>query len=298
MARRRKYKRRRTRGRFAFLYKLLTFAVVCGAAAVALAYFFKVETIVVTGNARYSEAQIVEASGLQIGDNMFLLNKYETSERITSALPYVATVRISRQLPGTLVVSLTECSAPAALVQDGKAWLLSGDGKVVDSVAPSQASRYTQITGLHITEPAVGQVIRVAEEDESRRRALIALLGQLNEKEMLSGTDTIALDDLSLITMQYLERFEVRLSWDADFDYKLDYLSAVIGRLEANETGIIDMTQPEKVSFIPIRQHKAPSVPADSAETSAPEDPSRTAAENTAENTENENFLRKTPSDT
>ena len=36
-----------------------------------------------------------------------------------------------------------------------------------------------------------------------------------------------------------------------DFDYKLDYLMAVVERLEVNETGAIDMTQKGKASFIP-----------------------------------------------
>lgn len=257
MARKRsKYKRRRTRGRFAFLYKALTFLVICGAIAVALAFFFKVETIVVTGNARYSEQQIVEASGLHIGDNMFLLNKYDTSDRITSALPYVATVRISRQLPGTLVVDLSECTAPAAILHDGKAWLLSGEGKVVDSVTVSQSAQYTVITGLDIIDPAVGKVITVAPEDEDLRTELIELLRRLSEKNMLADTDSISLEDPSLITMQFMERFEVRIPHGADFNYKLDYLTAVIQRLEANETGTIDMTQEEKVSFIPTRQHQ------------------------------------------
>lgn len=268
MARKRsKYKRRRTRGRFAFLYKALTFLVICGAIAVALAFFFKVETIVVTGNSRYSEQQIVEASGLHIGDNMFLLNKYDTSDRITSALPYVATVRISRQLPGTLVVELNECTAPAAILHDGKAWLLSGEGKVVDSVTVSQSAQYTVITGLDIIEPEVGKIITVAPEDEDLRTELIDLLHRLSEKNMLADTDSISLEDPSLITMQFMERFEVRIPHGADFNYKLDYLTAVIQRLEANETGTIDMTQDEKVSFIPTRRRQVkPTAPEDAPE--------------------------------
>ena len=39
--------------------------------------------------------------------------------------------------------------------------------------------------------------------------------------------------------------------WDADFDYKLDYLAAVVDKLEDNEKGTIDMTQEGKASFIP-----------------------------------------------
>ena len=51
--------------------------------------------------------------------------------------------------------------------------------------------------------------------------------------------------------MKYLDRFEVTLRRDADLDYKLEYLLAVVERLEVNEKGRIDMTQEDKASFIP-----------------------------------------------
>ena len=147
MARRRSYHRKRRQGRFSFLYKILIFVAICGAIAVALALFFKVDTITVTGNSRYTANQIIEASGIETGDNMFFLNKYHASERITAALPYVETVRISRQLPDTLVVTVTECTAPAAVSQDGKLWLLSGDGKIVDAKT-GDGKQYAVVEGL------------------------------------------------------------------------------------------------------------------------------------------------------
>ena len=49
MARRRRYTRKRRQGQFSFLYKILIFVAICGAIGVALALFFKVETVTVTG---------------------------------------------------------------------------------------------------------------------------------------------------------------------------------------------------------------------------------------------------------
>ena len=225
MARRRSYHRKRRQGRFSFLYKILIFVAICGAIAVALALFFKVDTITVTGNSRYTANQIIEASGIETGDNMFFLNKYHASERITAALPYVETVRISRQLPDTLVVTVTECTAPAAVSQDGKLWLLSGDGKIVDAKT-GDGKQYAVVEGL-------------------------TLLGLLRDKDMLGDVQTIDLSDTASVVMRYLDRFDVTFRWDADFDYKLDYLLAVVERLEVNEKGTIDMTQEGKASFIP-----------------------------------------------
>ena len=242
MARRRSYQRKRRQGRFSFLYRILVFVAICGAIAVALALFFKVETITVTGNSRYTAKQIVEAGGMQVGDNMFFLNKYKASEKITASLPYVETVRISRQLPNTLVVTVTECTAPAAVAQDGKLWLLSGDGKIVDEKT-GDGKQYALVKGLSLLDPQVGTDIQVPEEEQSS--------ALLRDKNMLSDVQTIDLSDTASVVMGYLDRFDVTFRWDADFDYKLDYLLAVVERLEVNETGSIDMTQEGKASFIP-----------------------------------------------
>lgn len=186
MARRRSYHRKRRQGRFSFLYKILIFVAICGAIAVALALFFKVDTITVTGNSRYTANQIIEASGIETGDNMFFLNKYHASERITAALPYVETVRISRQLPDTLVVTVTECTAPAAVSQDGKLWLLSGDGKIVDAKT-GDGKQYAVVEGLTLLEPQVGADLQVPEEQQPSARLLLTLLGLLRDKDMLGG---------------------------------------------------------------------------------------------------------------
>ena len=252
MARKRsKYNRKRARGRFSFLYKLLALVVICGAIAVALTLFFKVETTPVIGSVRYSPEEVLEASGIQVGDNLFLMNKFNAAESITAKLPYVESVQIRRQIPSTLQIYVTECTAPAAVKQGNTVWLISGAGKIVDSLGVAAWKDYPQITGIDLIDPAIGQTIQVESEVENVQPLLFSLLQQLAEKEMLADVQAIRMEDPSVITLRYLDRFDVIFGYDADFAYKLDYLRAVVERLENNETGSIDMTQNDKASFIP-----------------------------------------------
>lgn len=251
MARRNRYNRKRRRGGFSFIYKLLTFVVICAAIAVALTLFFKVEDITVTGNARYTEETIIAASGIEYEDNMFLMNKYNASDAITSALPYIETVQIRRALPDGLIIAVTECSAPAAITHNGKAWLLSTQCKVVDSKPASAASQYAQVVGITLTDAAVGLPITADEASAASEELLRQLLPLLTDKNMLSDVQKIDFSDESLLTLRYLDRFDVTLRRDADLNYKLNYLLAVVERLEVNEKGRIDMTQEDKASFIP-----------------------------------------------
>ena len=132
MAGRKRRRRRRRRGDLSFLYKLVTFFVICGAIVAALAVFFKVDTIEVTGNSRYSAQEVLDSAGLSVGDNMFLLNKYDAAAKITKELPYVSAVRISRRLPDTLVLEVEEIQQPAALETADGVWLVSAGGKVLE----------------------------------------------------------------------------------------------------------------------------------------------------------------------
>ena len=166
MARRRHSNRRRRRGNFGFLYKLLSVLVICAAVVMALTLFFRVDTIEVTGTERYTEKDVIEASGIQLGDNLFLLNKYEAARSIAEQLPYIdiEDIRIRRELPDTLLIDVAECGTPLAVIQDGSAWLLSPKGKIVEQLPASQAGDYAVIDGCELLAPSVGTDIALSPE--------------------------------------------------------------------------------------------------------------------------------------
>ena len=248
---RKRYTRRRSKGRFAFLYKLLAFVVTCTAIALALTLFFRIRTINVSGNSRYDREVIIQAAQVKEGDNLFLLNKYDAAARIRKTLPYVETVQFRRVLPNKLVVQVTECQDPVAIKQDGTVYLLCDKGTIVDTVSAAKWSQYIQIEGLTLLDPQVGAEARAAATQQSVLERLLTILTLLDDKGMLHQVQVIDLSDAARITIRYTDRFDVQFLWDADFDYKLDYLAAVVDKLEDNEKGTIDMTQEGKASFIP-----------------------------------------------
>lgn len=241
MARRKRNNRRRRRGSFAALYRLLCLALIVGAVAAALALFFKVEHIVVTGNSRYSAEEVVTAGGVKRDDNLYLMNKYDVAGRICGALPYVESVSIKRGLPDTLHIHVTECVCRAAIEQNGQSWILCSSGKITDTVGGSSPEGHTRITGLALAEPQIGAVMKTAEEDEYRRGRLLELLGCLREKNMLADMQEIRLEESECIVLRYLDRLDVEIPWDSDFGYKMDFLLAVVEKLEDYETGTLKM---------------------------------------------------------
>ena len=209
MARRRGSARRRRRGSGGFLYKLLSVLLICGCLVAAITLFFQVDTVVITGEKRYTEAEIREASGVEDGDNLFLLNKYQVIRNIADALPYIEieNTTIQRKLPDTLLIQVRECGDPLAWEQDGIVWLVSPAGKIVEQ--KTSTAGYPTIDGCRLLAPSV-----------------LTVQG-----------------DLAYISMDYMDRFTVKLDYDADFANKLQLLDLSInsGKIQDNMTGTFDM---------------------------------------------------------
>lgn len=215
----------------------------------ALSLFFKADQIFVTGTSRYSQQQVVQASGIRQGGNLFLLNKHQAAAAITEQLPYVESVRIRRQLPNALRIEITECTHPLALEQDGVVWLLNGNGKLIDQLQPGQGESYPLAEGISLTGPQLGQLAVPADAD--KWDILQQLWQLLRSKDMAGDIQSIDLSDASRITLRYLDRFDVVLKKDDDFDYRLNYLAAVIGRLDSSDQGTIQWDKDGKARFIP-----------------------------------------------
>lgn len=252
MARRKYSKRRRRRGNFGFLYKLLSVLVICGAIVAALTLFFRVNEITVSGQQRYTAEEIQAASGVELGDNLYLLNKYDIVQNILKELPYIETIRVNRKLPSTLLIDIQESGRPLAVVQDGIAWLVSAGGKIVDQVSESAAGDYGRISGCELLAPSVGTSIALATEYVSQQTSLVALLTALEDAGVTDLVDSIRLDDLAYINMDYDGRFTVRMEYNADYDWELEKLTRTLAReeIQSNMTGTIDLTLGDEVHLI------------------------------------------------
>ena len=155
-ARRSRKGRRRNRGRFGGLYKLLSILLILAAIILGCVVFFRVNTMLVEGNSRYTAEEVIAASGVQQGDNLFALNKSHMISQILTRLPYVDDLSIQRKLPDTLVFYVTE-SVPVAWVESGgTCWLLDHRCKILEAGDSSLTENLPQVMGLTPLDPSVG----------------------------------------------------------------------------------------------------------------------------------------------
>lgn len=84
----------------------------------------------VRGNGRVSTEELVDATGIEIGDHLLGVSTDQVSQRLKE-LPWVADVRVERILPSSLKLTVEE-REPALMVRAGQAsYLTDSDGLVL-----------------------------------------------------------------------------------------------------------------------------------------------------------------------
>ena len=250
MARRRRNKRYR-RGRLTVFIRFFSFVLICAAIVTALILFFRVEDVLVEGGVRYTEAEILEAAGIEEGENLFLLDRNAIAREITGRLPYVQSVQTRLRLPDTVVVEITETTAAAAVESGEELWLISGQGKVLERGESAAAESYPVVTGCTLLLPTAGSAMALPEDGNITAEQLLALLQVLSQRGMLGETSRIDCSDEEVLVLRYADRFDVELPYDADFDKKMLTLGTIVDTLEVNETGTIILTLPDRSFFKP-----------------------------------------------
>lgn len=64
----------------------MSFILVCISVVVAMSIFFRVSTVEVEGNQDYTDEEIVAATGIDAGDNLFFLNRIGAVSRMMARL--------------------------------------------------------------------------------------------------------------------------------------------------------------------------------------------------------------------
>lgn len=244
--------RHRNRGRFGFLYKMLSAVAILAAIVLGSAVFFRVDTIRVTGQSRYTEAQIIEAAQVERGDNLFLLDKFRSARQVLTRLPYVNSVIITRRLPDALEITVTECVAAAVVEGEGAWWMLNAAGKYLERSDAAGAAALAPVYGLTPVAPLVGTKLEVAEAQAHKQESLIKLMRALDGRGLAQEARSYDLTADNVVLVGYGERFTLKLPLGGtDYTEEVRKLQAALERLPENSAGTLDFTLAGDLHLIP-----------------------------------------------
>ena len=195
--RRKQNKKRRLKNKVRkALLGIIFFVVLMAVGAVlSLTVFFKTESITVSGSGIYSQEQIVNASSINIGENLFLIDSKDASSRITTQLPYIYNVKIKKQLPATVKITVTDATAEFAIDNGNNTFILADDNyKVLETAAAEQPADSIVIKDAAVKTAEPGK--RIEFEDETASDCINKIVEAINATGM-TGVTAISSRDVN-----------------------------------------------------------------------------------------------------
>lgn len=207
-----------------------------------------VGTVSVTGEMPYSEAELLEAAGIGIGDGLFSFKRKEAEAAAKEKLPYLTSVKIRRKLPDGLNVRVS--AEPAAIYSElnGEFFAISASLRVLERSRDSYAF---EAAGLLRTElPTVSRAVVGEKLTLSGGSSADFISGLLDAVEAngLSGCVTcLRLEEKFNRTVVLDGKYLVRMGSPGDDELKLLTARRIIEESDYEEAAvvIIDVTVPQ-----------------------------------------------------
>ena len=128
---RQELERQKSRRKAMWIILLVAIGVVI-AVILSLTVFFKVTAVEVdVSKSQYSAAQIRDASGIEEGDSLFLLNREKAADHISTKLPYTGEIVVKRSFPSKVKIFVEDSTVTAAVKYNDKFIVLSESDKVL-----------------------------------------------------------------------------------------------------------------------------------------------------------------------
>ena len=257
-----------------FLLHLATAVAVVLALLFGMSIFFKVDTVTVTGNEKYTAWDVMEASGIQKGDSLLTLNEAKINSHVIDRLPYVNKVRVGIKLPDTVKIEIVELDVAYAIeADDGSWWFMGVDGRIVEKTNSADAELHTKILGVKITAPEVGQKVQAAQpvseettpegdtipvviQASQQLDVAVSIVQYLETCGVLGEVASVDVGDLSDIELWYGERYQVTLGDSTQLSKKISSMKAAIDKMDDYQKGILDVsftTWPDQPGYTPFK---------------------------------------------
>lgn len=193
-----------------------------------LSPFSKLETIEVSGNQNESNAAIIKASKLTLGESILAERKKmdQVQANLQKAFKRVNTATVTYSFPNRFIIKVKEKQELAYVQDNDSLKVVLDDGTILDDKVETQNENYPVIKSFKSTkkiEKLVAQYQKLSEELRSQIK-------------LIELTPTNANSDFLTLTMSDGNQVKITLE---DIDDRLKYYPEVASQM--TEKGIVDM---------------------------------------------------------
>ena len=217
--------------------------------ALSLTVFFKTQSITVKGESIYTNEQIISASGMSVGKNMFVSMFAGASRRIETILPYVGDAKIDRNFDGNVVIDVKPAVAEKVYLANYEYIVTDKNGKVLD-LKNESPSGLPIVSGVAVAKNNIGYSIEFTDKTTE------AILENIFKAAEFNGLQITAIDtdlDYSFLDVVIGDKYLVHLLDENNIDYKLLHIKTSILAMTNDMGGVFTFssTEGERAIFTP-----------------------------------------------
>jgi cell division protein FtsQ len=192
---------------------------------------FALDQIQVTGTGKAREHEIIDASGVALGDRLLALDTDAIAAKV-ALHPWVAEARVSRRLPAGLAIDIVERKAAAA-VNLGGLYLVDGSGRPFKRATSAEAAGFPVITGIERS-----QYVDHREPCEAAFREALAIVAAWSKNPRRPALSEVNVAPRHGFTVFLADGgAEIRLG-RTEYDRKLARLDQILEAVKASGVGI------------------------------------------------------------
>lgn len=217
-------------------------AVILIAALLLTWFLLIVDEIDVSGNARFTQEEILNKSELKTGRHIWLENISDAKKRIEED-PYIENADIRRVYPDKLMITVTERTEAAVIVGLNSQAVIDPNGYVLSIGTRADYTGLIKISGMGFSGYHVGQ--RLGEESDFNSRTLVALLAAIYNAQIEGDIDTMDISNPLSIYMTTQNGLSLHIGQPDNLDDKLANYKIVLPKLRElglDTSGTLDLS--------------------------------------------------------
>lgn len=232
VARQKKLRKRRLR---IFFVVFILFLILLGI-ILSLTVFFPIKNIKASGSKVYKAEQIIDASGIDEGDNLFVVSSSSVLEKLKTKLPFVETVELKRKLSGDIEIVVKDADEYAVIFSNNRYYTVSRKGWVL-AEADKQPPNIFLIRGVD-ARCKVGKKIVYKNEEQ---KLLVNKITDALKGEKIN-IDYVDIADSLNLQAGVEKRFEVLIGSSNNIEEKIKHLRGMLEKISPESSGKINLS--------------------------------------------------------
>lgn len=207
---------------------LIVLVVLIAGAILSLTVLFKTEVINVSGAGAYSKQDIISASGLKLGDNIFTSPKGRAEDKLEKKYPYIESADIYSVFPNAINIDIT-LADPAYVIEGlGGFYIVSDKGKVLEVSSTDDEADIPIIEGVTVEGKPAGEFIEYDSELIGTALEELFAAFRLMNSEKITAINIEADGDSFSMKYVYDNRIVVYLGIPEHIEYKVQTADTII----------------------------------------------------------------------